>query len=184
MESQESWPVSAALSAFASLALVFGIWWWYFDIARGAAERHIRSAKDVAWFQIWSHVHFPLYLSIAVLGVGIEHIILLPTGTRVSLQHASILIGSASALMSTLIIIALTSSRSESNRSLKSKFLILTFLLPAGLLASYAPLCLLVVQILLVCAVQLLFARVSGCWFTRANATSLVHLESQSAESG
>ncbi len=66
MESQESWPVSAAISAFTGFALVFGLWWWYFDVARGAEERPLRSARDTLLFQVWSHAHFPLYLSIAV----------------------------------------------------------------------------------------------------------------------
>ena len=45
MESQEGWPVSAATSAILGMGICFALWWWYFDIARGAAERHIRSQR-------------------------------------------------------------------------------------------------------------------------------------------
>jgi low temperature requirement protein LtrA len=155
MESQETWPVSAALSAFAGLALIFALWWWYFDVAGGAAERHVRSQHDMRMFNIWSHAHFPMYLSIAVLGVGIEHVISLPSGARVSLQHASILIGAAIVLMSTLIVIGLTSSHSGSQFRLLPQLVVLAVLLPSPLLAPYSASFILIVQILLVCIVQM-----------------------------
>src|SRR5215469_3702032 len=155
MESQATWPVSAALSAFAGLALIFALWWWYFDVARGAAERHVRSQHDMRMFNIWSHAHFPMYLSIAVLGVGIEHVISLPSGARVSLQHAPILIGAAIVLMSTLIVIGLTSSHSGSQFRLLPQLVVLAVLLPSPLLTPYAASFILIVQILLVCIVQM-----------------------------
>src|SRR5215471_2911524 len=111
MESQENWPVSAAVSAFTGLALVFALWWWYFDLANAAAERHIRTARDTIRFQIWSHAHFPLYLSIAVLGVGLEHVISLPTGAQLAVQHAWILVGAAFVVMVALIVFGISSYR-------------------------------------------------------------------------
>jgi low temperature requirement protein LtrA len=151
MESQETWPVSAAVSAFSGLALIFGVWWWYFDVAHGAAERYVRSARDTISFHIWSHAHFPLYLSIAVLGVGIEHVISLSAGARATPQHAWILIGAASMLLSTLSVIGLTSSQTESPLRVWPSFLVLALLLPAPLLARYTPSCVLLIQVLLVC---------------------------------
>ena len=52
MESQDSWPPSAAAAAFLGLALAFGFWWWYFDGARGAADRHITSKADMLRFHM------------------------------------------------------------------------------------------------------------------------------------
>jgi len=155
MESQQSWPVSAAISAFTGLALVFGLWWWYFDVARGAEERPVRSARDMLRFQVWSHAHFPLYLSIAVLGVGVERVISLPTGARLMGQHAWILIGAASVLMSTMILVGLTSKRREADLPAWSRFLLLLTLLSAPWLSRVAPSCILVVLLLLLCAVQI-----------------------------
>ena len=106
MESQESWPVSAAISAFSALALVFALWWWYFDVACGAAERHVKSRTDSRLLELWSHAHFPLYLSIAVLGVGLERIISFPTDTHLAADDAWILIGAALIAMGSLIVIA------------------------------------------------------------------------------
>jgi low temperature requirement protein LtrA len=172
MESQKSWPVSAAISAFTGLALVFGLWWWYFDVARGAEERPVRSARDLLRFQIWSYVHFPLYLSIAVLGVGVERVISLPTGARLMGQHAWILIGAASVLMSTMILVGLTSKRREADLPAWLRFLLLLTLLPAPWLSRVAPSCVLVVQVLLLCAVQVGLGRAMAYGFNRAKSRS------------
>jgi low temperature requirement protein LtrA len=117
MESQENWPASAAISALSGLALAFGYWWWYFDGVRGAAERRIESRKSLAAFHIWTYVHFPLYLSIAVVGVGVEHIISLPSGSRPLREEAFILVLSASLVTMLLEILGRTSERQHKNLS-------------------------------------------------------------------
>jgi low temperature requirement protein LtrA len=55
IESQEGWTPQAASAAFFGMALVFGLWWWYFDGAYAAKERHIRSARDFRLFRVWSY---------------------------------------------------------------------------------------------------------------------------------
>jgi low temperature requirement protein LtrA len=57
METQEYWNVSAALSAFQGMCIAFCYWWWYFDGATGAAERPIRSRRELLLFHLWSYVH-------------------------------------------------------------------------------------------------------------------------------
>jgi|SRR6516164_11519152 len=108
-------------------------------------------------FNVWSHAHFPMYLSIAVLGVGIEHVISLPSGVRISQLHASILIGAATVLMWTLIVIGLTSPHSGSKFRLWPQLLLLAVLLPSPWLVRHAASCVLIVQILLACIAQMLF---------------------------
>lgn len=155
MESQESWPVSAAVSAFTGLALVFALWWWYFDVARGATERHIRTTRDALRFHLWSHAHFPLYLSIAVLGVGIEHVISLETGNRVPYQQAWILVGAIFVLMSTLIMIRETSPPPDSLIIRVLRICLVLAIFPAPLLVKRLPSCILILQLFFVCALQL-----------------------------
>jgi low temperature requirement protein LtrA len=155
MESQESWPVSAAVSAFTGLALVFALWWWYFDLAKGAAERHIRTAGDTIRFQIWSHAHFPLYLSIAVLGVGLEHVISLPTGTRLAVRHAWILVGAAFIVMVGLIVIGAISGFRESLNTQTLRLLFAFTILPAPLLVKHLHSCMLILGLFLLCVLQL-----------------------------
>ena len=155
MESQESWPVSAAVSAFTGLALVFALWWWYFDLAKGPAERHIRTARDTIRFQIWSHAHFPLYLSIAVLGVGLEHIISLPSGAQLAVQHAWILVGAAFVVTIALIVIAATSGSRESLSTQTLRLLLAFTILLVPLLVKHLPSCMLILGFFLMCALQL-----------------------------
>ena len=75
IESQEYWSFPAATTAFSGMAFAFTIWWWYFDVARSAAERHIRSKRQARAFQIWHYAHLPLFLGIGVAGVGFERMI-------------------------------------------------------------------------------------------------------------
>ncbi len=117
MESQESWPASAAISAISGLGLAFGYWWWYFDAAKGTAERQIKSRGSVAAFHIWTYAHFPLYLSIAVVGVGVEHVISLPVGSHLHREDSLILVLAASAVLTMLEVVGLTSKDSSKHRS-------------------------------------------------------------------
>src|SRR5262249_51812203 len=80
MESHEDWSVPAAASAFLGMTIAFLIWWWYFDGANGAAERVVRSKAEARAFTLWSFAHLPLYLGIAVTGVGVEHVIRIADG--------------------------------------------------------------------------------------------------------
>lgn len=75
IESQEDWSFPAAMTAFSGMAFAFMLRWWYFDVARGADERHIRSQRQARWFDGWQYAHLPLFLGIAVAGVGFERTI-------------------------------------------------------------------------------------------------------------
>jgi len=159
MESQEAWPPSAAISAFTGLALVCALWWWYFDGVRGAGERHITSARQTALFQIWSYAHFPLYLSVAVVGIGVEHVISLSPGTRLHLEDAWILVGAASILMITLQIIGWTLKQGQPTPMWRALRLVLCFAaLPAPLVVTVLPPCVLVVALTLLCGIQIKLA--------------------------
>ena len=68
IESQEEWSLPAASTAFAAMAFAFVLRWWYFDVAGGAERRHVR-------FDLWQYAHLPMFLGIAVAGVGFERTI-------------------------------------------------------------------------------------------------------------
>src|SRR5262245_49276814 len=70
IESQENWTISAALTAFLGMAVLFLIWWWYFDEISG--EQPVRTRQEAVRFHIWSYAHLPLYLGIVITGVGIQ----------------------------------------------------------------------------------------------------------------
>ena len=113
IESQEYWSASAATTAFASMAFAFVLRWWYFDVARAADERHIRSKRQAARFQVWQYAHLPMFLGIAVAGVGFEHLISLDGGHHMSGTEGWILCAAAALLMSALTCIGATAGLSK-----------------------------------------------------------------------
>lgn len=130
IESQETWSPHAASAAFFGMALVFGLWWWYFDGAQAAKERHIRSKRDFRLFRVWSYAHFPMYLAVATVGIGVEHVIGLSGGAVLRQGEAWLLATAATVVMVSLATIAATSEKARSSRS------VATFLLPHCLVAA------------------------------------------------
>ena len=112
MESQEGWSVSAALSAFLGIGVAFLIWWWYFHGAHGADERVVRNPAQARRFFVWSFAHLPLYLGIAVTGVGIEHVIRIAPDGHLHASEVWILCGAIALLMGALVAIGATSDES------------------------------------------------------------------------
>jgi low temperature requirement protein LtrA len=76
MENQEEWTPLAAACAFGGMTLCFAIWWCYFDASGATGEQPVRSRHDAVRFHVWSYAHFPLYLGIVVLGVGVQRIVM------------------------------------------------------------------------------------------------------------
>jgi low temperature requirement protein LtrA len=116
MGHQEHWSTAAASSALLGMGLVFTIWWWYFDSAEAAAERHVRTRQDAIRFHVWSYAHVPLYLGIAVAGVGVEHAITTVTEAPLHATEAWIFGAAVVAMMGALTLIATTSPHSRSRR--------------------------------------------------------------------
>jgi len=116
MQSQERWSPEAAAAAILALILVFTTWWWYFDGAGAVTERFVRSRADAVRFHVWSYAHLPLYLAIAVTGVGLEHVIATATGEPLHGREAWILCSAVSLLMASMIAISATSRRHHDDR--------------------------------------------------------------------
>ena len=106
MAHQEYWSVRAACAAIGGMALVFATWWCYFDGVEATAHRIIHSRRDAIRFQVWSYTHLPLYLGIAVGGVGLEHVITTATEAPLPLHEATILTGAAIAVAVSMVAIA------------------------------------------------------------------------------
>ncbi|MBC8161419.1 MAG: low temperature requirement protein A [Roseiflexaceae bacterium] len=81
-----AWPT--ALTGTLGMALVFGIWWIYFDfIAR-------RAPNFGGWWAVfWNYLHVPLVMSIAAVGAAIQNILTLDT--EASRAAVFLLLGSA-----------------------------------------------------------------------------------------
>lgn len=108
IESQETWTVSAASTALMSMTIGFTVWLWYSDGAKGAAERHVRSARDRVLFHVWSYAHLPLLAGIGIAGIGFHHAISFPQGARFSGEESWILCSASALLMLSLIAIEAT----------------------------------------------------------------------------
>jgi low temperature requirement protein LtrA len=113
MESQDSWSLSAALSAFQGMGIAFCFWWWYFDGAAGASERPIHTRREAMLFQIWNYVHWPLYTGIALAAVGVKHVVALAPGDRLHPMEAWILCGSVALAMGSVTVIGITSQAAQ-----------------------------------------------------------------------
>jgi low temperature requirement protein LtrA len=116
MAQQEGWSIGAAVSAVMGMALIFAIWWWYFDGVDAVAERRVRSPREVARFHAWSYLHFPLYLGIAVTGVGIEHAIASARLAPLHADEAWILCTAVAVVMLSLTALGTTRERGRGTR--------------------------------------------------------------------
>lgn len=109
MESQEDWPVQAAISAIGGMAALFAVCWWYFDSATVDATQPIRSRRDAIVFQMWSYAHLPLYLGVAVAGVGLERVVTAAAHTSVAIDQTAILVSASATVVAAMFAIAATS---------------------------------------------------------------------------
>jgi low temperature requirement protein LtrA len=113
MESQEDWTPAAAASAFLGMGISFLIWWWYFDGVSGASERLVRSKRDALRFHVWSYAHFPLYLGIVILGVGVQRVVTAASRAALTSAETVMLTSAATIVMVAMIVIGWTSASSR-----------------------------------------------------------------------
>jgi low temperature requirement protein LtrA len=76
IQQQPEWSWPAAMTALSGVALVCGMWWGYFESAAAADHRHVRCPADCRALDVWSHAHLPLYLGVALWGIGVEHAVM------------------------------------------------------------------------------------------------------------
>jgi low temperature requirement protein LtrA len=108
MEHQEYWSVRAAASAMLGMGLIVAFWWCYYDVVDAVGEQLVRSTRDAVRFQVWSYAHLPLYLGIAVTGVGLEHVIAKATKEPLHAGEVGILAGALAAVTLSMVLLAAT----------------------------------------------------------------------------
>ena len=106
MQSQETWSVDGGVSAFSGIVVIFAIWWWYFDGARAAQDRMVRSSSDATRQLRWTYAHVPLYLGIVVSSVGVHHLIARATIGHLHAAESWMLCGALALTMTALTLIA------------------------------------------------------------------------------
>jgi low temperature requirement protein LtrA len=116
MESQDDWTPAAAGAAFLGMAILFALWWWYFDGAMAASEQPVRSKRDAWRFHVWSYAHFPLYLGIILVGVGIQRSVAAVSKTTLSVEETLMMTAGAAlaaAAMTTIGAMSAAARRHE-----------------------------------------------------------------------
>jgi low temperature requirement protein LtrA len=111
IQAQADWTLAAATPAFAGIGLIFAMWWGYFEAASGAADRHVRTRRDARWLDLWSYAHVPLYLGIAITGVGVEHIVASGGARPLHAEEALLLCGATAAFILALTFVGVASER-------------------------------------------------------------------------
>ena len=117
MEHQEYWSVRAAASAVFGMGFIVAIWWCYYDLVDAAGEQMVRTRRDAVRFQVWNYGHLPLYLGIAVTGVGLEHVIAKATKEPLHTGEVAILSGAIAAITMALLLLAATRRGPRQDRS-------------------------------------------------------------------
>ena len=91
-----------ALTGAVGMALVFGLWWVYFDfVAR-------RPARRGSWWSLaWNYLHLPLVMAVAAIGAAIQNV-LAPHGDGVSTGAIGLLGGAVALALLTVAALEAT----------------------------------------------------------------------------
>ena len=116
IESQETWPAAAALSAFLSLAMLFMMCWWYFDGAGGASEQPVRTRREAIRLHVWTYAHLPLCVATVVSGVGFNELVASASHESLTTSSVRLLTASMAVAMVTLSLIGAVSSTRPKRR--------------------------------------------------------------------
>ena len=140
IESQETWPAAAALSAFLSLAMLFMLCWWYFDGADGASEQTVRSRRDVIRLHVWTYAHLPLCVATVVTGVGLSELVASASHTSLTTPSVLLLTSSMAVVMLSLSLIGAVSPVRQKHRTGRSQTVVAILTLSLGpLVVATAP---------------------------------------------
>jgi low temperature requirement protein LtrA len=158
MKGQDDWSVAAASAAFFGMALAFAIWWWYFDEADAAADRHVRTHRDAVAFHIWSYAHLPFYVGQTIAFAGVERIV--HEGAAGALHgHDGLIISGALALAMLALVVIGGSRPSTQFHNTAQQTAIALLAVVTGVAASEVAAVLLVVALTSLCLAQIVVPR-------------------------
>ena len=142
----------STLTAALGLAVVFGIWWLYFENLNGASFRMIRGRGPV----IWVYIHLFLAMSITALGVGVEHAVAQGFGHPLEPAVRWLLVGSLASTFATLAIIHFTDARFDELGGYRSKGILRVWIAIAVLIVGFVVMIIDVLPVLLLGLLALL----------------------------
>jgi low temperature requirement protein LtrA len=105
IQAQPDWSPTAAGVALGGIGFTFLVWWVYFEYARGASDRPVRTAHDRRAYEVWTYAHVPLYLGMVLSAVGVEHLIKQGTAIHLTAEEASLLGGALAVVLAALRVL-------------------------------------------------------------------------------
>ena len=121
------------------IALATGLWWIHFDNVDGFVVR--RRAEDRAWRPtVWIYSHLPLVLGIAMVGIGVEHVITAAdAGHEYHTEDRWVLIAGAMIALAAMVLIEIASNRKSGEqvrvRIIWNRLIAIPLVFVVGLLA-------------------------------------------------
>jgi low temperature requirement protein LtrA len=110
IEHQEYWSAPAAGAALTGMAIAFGFWWWYFDVAAATSPQVVRVRRDAIRLHVWTYAHLPLYVGIVVAFVGIQLVVSVAPEPALDLTQRAILAGALALAVTSLALVAALSA--------------------------------------------------------------------------
>ena len=110
------WQVATSVAGIFGIAMATGLWWIHFDNVDGFVVR--RRAEERAWRPtVWIYSHLPLALGIAMVGIGVEHVIIAAdAGHDYHTEDRWVLVGGAMIAMAAMAIIEVASNRKSGEK--------------------------------------------------------------------
>ncbi len=133
------WQVATSVAGVFGIALATGLWWIHFDNVDGFVVR--RRAEDRAWRPtVWIYSHLPLVLGIAMVGIGVEHVITAAdAGHEYHTEDRWVLIGGAMIALAAMVAIEIASNRKSEEqvrvRIIWNRLIAIPLVFVVGLLA-------------------------------------------------
>ncbi len=67
--------LATGMAGLMGLLIAYGLWWGYFEGARGATALVLSESRHTWRYQLWLYSHLPLLIGITATAVGIRHLI-------------------------------------------------------------------------------------------------------------
>jgi low temperature requirement protein LtrA len=105
IQAQPDWSPTAAGVALGGIGFTFLVWWMYFEYARAASDRPVRTVDDRRAYEVWTYAHVPLYLGMVLSAVGVEHLIKQGTAIHLTVEEAWLLGGALGVVLAALRVL-------------------------------------------------------------------------------
>ncbi|HZD22826.1 MAG TPA: GNAT family N-acetyltransferase [Acidimicrobiia bacterium] len=138
-----SWTGVSVVASAASIGVATGLWWLYFDNARGHIVRRDPSVRRTWRPTVWIYTHLPLAAGLATTAVSLERAIAHSGASSMFASDRWFLVGSGCVVLASLALIEFASSggvgRMRSRGLILNRLIGIPGLIVFGLLADPSP---------------------------------------------